>query len=77
MAIPIESFGMLLSSRLEKLKYKQNTLLCSGEQNGLKKDSIVKTDVIYKIEREQILFKIGKVDLEKVEEYKKKYLENI
>lgn len=68
---------MLLSSRLEKLKYKQNVLLNKDEQNGLKKDSIVKTDVIYKIDNEQILFKIGKVDLEKIEEYKQKYLDSL
>lgn len=74
-AVPIESFGMLISSKLEKLKYKSNILLKKDEQNGLDKDSIVKTDVIYKIDNEQILFKIGKVDLDKIEEYKKLYLD--
>lgn len=76
-AVPIESFGMLLSSRLEKLKYKQNILLSKDEQNGLRKDSIVKTDILYKIENEQILFKIGKVDMEKIEKYKQRYLESL
>lgn len=46
------------------------------KKNGLIKNSIVKTDIIYKIVNEQILFKIGKVDLDKVEEYKKRYIEN-
>lgn len=77
MAVPIESFGMLLSSRLEKLKYQTNILLKKDDQNGLNKDSIVKADVIYKIDNEQILFKIGKVDLGKIEEYKKIYLKHI
>ena len=39
----------------------------------MNKDSIVKTDVVYKILNEQIIFKIGKVDYEKIEEYKKKF----
>ena len=43
----------------------------------LHKDSIVKTDVIYKILNEQIIFKIGKVDEEKIEEYKKSFNENL
>ena len=41
------------------------------------KDSIVKTDVIYKISNEQILFKIGEVDMDKVEEYKKSFYEEL
>lgn len=39
-------------------------------------DSIVKTDVIYKILNNQILFKIGKVDTTKIEEYKNNFIEN-
>ena len=73
-AIPIESFGMI-SSQLKKLKYKTNKLLSKDEQNGLEKDSIVKTDVIYIIKESQILFKIGEVDQENIEEYKKSFLE--
>ena len=65
LAVPIEFFGMIISSKLEKLKYKSNILLKKEETNGLDDDSIVKTDVIYKIDINQILFKIGKVDLEK------------
>ena len=70
-AVPIENFGMLISSNLKKIRYKSNELLKKDNKNNLHKDSIVKTDVIYKILNEQILFKIGKVDDEKIEVYKK------
>lgn len=46
---------------------------CMLISSNLDKDSIVKTDVIYKIRNEQILFKIGEVDIEKIEEYKQSY----
>ncbi len=72
-AVPIENFGMLISSNLDKLKFKTNKLLEKDEINNLHKDSIVKTDVIYKISNEQIIFKIGKVDNEKIEEFKKSF----
>lgn len=72
-AVPIENFGMLISSNLDKLKYETNKLLTKDEINGLDKDSIVKIDEIYKIRNEQILFKIGKVDKSKIEEYKQMY----
>ncbi len=68
-AVPIENFGMLLSSNLDKLRFKTN--------KELKKDSIVKTDVIYKILNEQIIFKIGTVDMDKIEEYKKSFYDNL
>ena len=57
-AVPIENFGMLISSNLDKLKFKVNKLLEKDDINNLKKDSIVKTDVVYKILNEQIIFKI-------------------
>ncbi len=76
-AVPIENFGMLISSNLDKLKFKTNKLLEKDEINNLHKDSIVKTDVIYKISNEQIIFKIGKVDNEKIEEFKKSFYENL
>lgn len=75
LAVPIENFGMLISSQIDKLKYIQNKLLEKDDVNGLKVDSIVKTDVIYKITNDNILFKIGKVDIDKIEEYKKSYME--
>ena len=75
LAVPIESFGMLISSKIEKIIYKQNKLLQKDDKNNLKKDSIVKTDAIYIIKNEDILFKIGQVDLDKIEDYKKCYFE--
>ena len=73
LAVPIENFGMLISSQLEKLKYKSNILLQKDKDNCLNKDSIVKTDVIYKISSRNILFKIGTVDDEKIKEYKESF----
>ena len=75
-AVPIENFGMLISSKLTKLKYPANNLLENNDKNNLNMDSIVKTDVIYKILNNQILFKIGKVDTTKIEEYKNNFIEN-
>ena len=76
-AVPIENFGMLISSNLNKLKFKSNKLLEKDKLNHLCKDSIVKTDVVYKILNEQIVFKIGKVDDERVEEYKRSFYNNL
>ncbi len=76
-AVPIENFGMLISSNLDKLKFKTNKLLTKDETNNLHKDSIVKTDVIYKISNEQIVFKIGTVDNEKIEEFKRSFYDNL
>ena len=59
LAVPIENFGMLISSDLNKLKYNSNVLLKRDENNNLNKDSIVKTDIVYRILNENILFKIG------------------
>ena len=75
-AVPIENFGMLISSNLEKLKFKSNRLLEKDATNNLHRDSIVKTDVVYKILDEQIIFKIGTVDHMRIEEYKKSFCEN-
>ena len=72
-AVPIESFGMLISSRLEKLKYKSNSILKKDSLNKLDRDSIVKMDVMYHIPYDQILFKMGEVTSNKIDEYKKYY----
>lgn len=77
MAVPIENFGMLVSSNLNKLKFKSNKLLEKDKMNNLHKDSLVKTDVIYKILDEQIIFKIGIVSYDKIEEYKKSFYDNL
>lgn len=76
-AVPIENFGMLISSNLNKLKFTTNKLLEKDKMNNLRKDSIVKTDIVYKILNEQIIFKIGKVDNEKIEEYKKSFYNSL
>lgn len=75
-AVPIENFGMLISSNLDKLKYTSNKWIKREEKNGLRKDSLVKTDVVYKILNSQISFKIGSVDIDKVEEYKQSFYES-
>lgn len=66
-SVPIEYFGMILSSNLEKIKYSEN------EYNNLDKDSILKTDSLYKLKSDNILFKIGQVEEVKIEEYKKMF----
>lgn len=72
-AVPIENFGMIISSKIEKAKYSANKILKKDYKNKLNKDSIVKTDEVYKITNDQILFKIGTIDMEKIEEYKESY----
>ena len=71
--VPIENFCMLLSSKIDKLNYKYNVLLKKDDMNHLKKDSIVKTDCIYNIADDQILFKIGIVNKDKIKEYLELY----
>lgn len=68
---------MIISSNLDKLKFKTNKLLEKDKINKLNKDSIVKTDVVYKISSEQIVFKIGIVSYEKIEEYKKSFYDSL
>ena len=68
-------YGMLISSKMEKITYKYNKLLIKNDQNNLHKNSIIKTDVIYKIFTKNILLKIGNIDKTKVEIYKN-YLVN-
>ncbi len=75
LVVPIDYFGMLISSQLDKLKYGSNKPINKSEENGLNKDSLVKTDVIYKLNVNQILFKIGSIDEENVEKYKNSLLE--
>lgn len=74
-AVSIDYFGMLISSKIYKQKYKENKLLIKDVENKLNVDSIVKTDVVYKIEIEEIVCKIGQVDNEKIEEYKESHYE--
>lgn len=73
-AVSINYFCMILSSKIEKLRYKQNVLLKKDGINKLKKDSIVKTDYIYILSKSDINMLVGKVSKEKVEEFKQLYL---
>ncbi len=72
-AVPITYFGMLLSLKLEKVKYKKNILLKRDKQNGLDRDSIVKADTLYEIDNNNIEFCIGKVKEGLVEKFIKCY----
>ena len=69
LAVSMESLTMILTSNLNQLKYKTNKSLKKDSFNNLRKDSVVKTDVIYKFYGNQILYKIGEVDQSKVNEY--------
>lgn len=71
--VPLEYFGLLLSSNLKKINYKENLLLKKDNRNNLVKDSIVKCDVIYIIKQESTVGKIGTVQLELIEKYKQIY----
>lgn len=66
--VPIEYFGMIVSSRIEKSKenskFKFNEPLKKNQNNNLKTDSIVKCDQIFKIPARNIQFKIGQVDID-------------
>lgn len=73
-AVSINYFCMILSSKIEKLRYKQNVLLKKDGINKLKKDSIFKTDYIYILSKSDINMFVGKVSKEKVEEFKQLYL---
>lgn len=62
--VPIEYFGLIVSSNISKNKYKHNELLKKDELNGLTVNSIVKCDVLYSISQKNILFKIGTIDID-------------
>ena len=72
--IDIDYFCMLISSKFDKLKYESNVLLKKDNMNNLNKDSIVKTDNIYNIKRENIDFLVGKIDIKLVNEFKNNLL---
>lgn len=66
--VPAEYFGLIVSSHIEKSKenshFKYNEPLNKNDSNNLNNDSIVKCDEIYSIPPENILFKIGSVDVD-------------
>ena len=76
-AIPIEYIGMILSSQISKLKFKSNKLIKKDDKNNLNKDSIIKTDTIYKLSDKQILFKVGEIEEDKIEEYKQSFFDTL
>lgn len=65
--IPFEYFGMIISSNIKKETYKYNI--------KINKDSIIKTDHIYKLKEEDILKKVGEFDIDLIDLFKKKYKE--
>ena len=69
-------YGMLISSKLQKASFKYNKIIPKDNNNKLKQDSIIKTDVIYKIFTKNILLKIGNIDKTKVEIYKNYLINN-
>lgn len=70
-SIKIENFAMLISSKIEKLRYKSNILLEKNNENNLNKNSIVKADILYKIYNNQILYKVGHVNLNDINRFRK------
>ena len=74
--VSIDYFCMVISFNLDKLRYKTNKFLKKDDLNNLTKDSIVKTNVIYDINYDEISFCVGKVPIEFVNEYEKLYIEN-
>ena len=76
-AVPIEYIGMIISSQIDKIKFKSNKLIKKDNKNNLNKDSIIKTDTVYKLRDKQILFKVGEIEKDKIEEYKKSFYDTL
>lgn len=68
--VSMDYFCLLISSQLDKLKYETNLFLAKDCKNNLKKDSVLKLDNIYRIENNDILFKVGEVTQEKLNVYR-------
>lgn len=71
-AITMDYFCFLISSKSDKLKYNTNKLL---SKNNLKKDSIIKLDIIYRIDNSDILFKVGEVTKNQLDNYKNIFID--
>ena len=56
--MPIEYFVMIISLNIKKEKYKYNIKVNKDKENNLYKNSIVKTDHIYKLNKNDILKKV-------------------
>ena len=79
-AVDFNYFGFLLSSQIKKVSFPYNELIKKNQQNGLKKDSIVKCDDFIELDSKEIAFKIGsvtEVELMKFLDTYEKYLNNI
>ena len=72
--VSMDYFCLLISSQLDKLKYDTNLFLAKDCKNKLKNDSIIKLDSIYRIENEDILFKVGEVTQEKLNMYRDTFI---
>lgn len=72
--VPIEYFCYLISSKISKVSFQKNYYLKKDHHNHLNKDSIVKTDVIYEIQPEDIICKIGTISNKQYQKYKKEFL---
>lgn len=72
-AIDLNYFGFLLSSNISKASFQYNEIIQRNEENGLRKDSIVKCDDFIKIESKEIEFKIGRVRDEELEKFVERY----
>lgn len=73
--VDITYFGFLISSNLEKIKYKYNILFNKNEVNNLDKNSIVKCDEIFFIYDVYIRNKIGKVSKKQLQYFIDRYNE--
>lgn len=72
-AVPMDYFGMILSSRIEKINYNYNRLIKKDDKNNLRYDSLIKLDQTYILLKENIIGKIGCIENDKIQEYKKIY----
>ena len=73
--MPIEYFGMIISSNIKKEKYKYNIKINKSKENKLYKNSIVKTDHIYKLNENDILKKVGRINNDMIKLFESKYEE--
>ena len=73
--MPIEYFGMIISSNIKKEKYKYNIKINKNKENKLYKNSIVKTYHIYKLNENNILKKVGRINNDMIKLFESKYEE--
>ena len=77
--IVIYKKGIFSSKKLKsvknKKKYKYNIKINKDKENNLYKNSIVKTDHIYKLNKKDILKKVGKIDSDMIKLFESKYEE--